>query len=204
MDIEITDAIIVGRPNAPNVWALATTVTYDDGTTKRVAHVMPEDIFEWRVAEYDIDPDDRDTLLELVLYEPYLDNLSSDDPRLLINAESIATARTAHLERVRGKKGKGRVRTRNRRAPELAVTRAGPGERVLLDAVDDPLTPLEVLKREMPIDPGIVAVKRENVNRRRAAKKQGATPLRDVDFRRRPGVEEFREHLLGRKTRPGH
>lgn len=47
-------------------------------------HVIPQSAFEWRSAEYGIDPEDLDTLLDVILHEPWIpdphDALSLADP----------------------------------------------------------------------------------------------------------------------------
>lgn len=63
-------------------------------------HVFPKDTLEWRAAEYGIDPDDFDTLLSIVLYEPLLSSHDVDHPKHLFNAGSIAEARDYHLGQI--------------------------------------------------------------------------------------------------------
>lgn len=63
-------------------------------------HVFPKDTLEWRAAEYDIDPNDVDTLLGIVLYEPLLDEHSHEHPKHLFNAASVAEAREYHTSRI--------------------------------------------------------------------------------------------------------
>lgn len=77
-----------------------------DGRT--IAHLMPQQTLEWRAAEYGIDPEDVDTLLEIVLHEPHmaLTDEAEDEPAryatgpALWEADSTTTARVAHLRRV--------------------------------------------------------------------------------------------------------
>ncbi|MER5750613.1 hypothetical protein [Streptomyces sp. NPDC002088] len=92
-------------------------------------HVMPQDVLEWRAAEYGIDPTDTDTLLEIVLHEPHmaLTEETEDEPAryaagpALWEADSTATARTAHLDRVKACP----VRITVRGQAALAPVRAG-------------------------------------------------------------------------------
>ena len=87
-------------------------------------YVFPQNTLEWRAAEYGIDPDDVETLLDVVLHEPHLARVDRDDPALkqgrvspavtaegnsrvgelvpttLYNAETVKDAREAHLVRV--------------------------------------------------------------------------------------------------------
>lgn len=48
---------------------LITEVTFDDGTTKRGFHFMPQDTVEWRVAQFNITPEQA---LDLAITEPFL------------------------------------------------------------------------------------------------------------------------------------
>lgn len=74
-------------------------ITAPDGS--RHMHVFPVDAPEWRAAEYELDPSDMDTLLEIVLAEPFLDP-DPDDPTLsLFDADTIEEARDHHLKKVR-------------------------------------------------------------------------------------------------------
>lgn len=91
----------------------------NDGTAWRGVHTFPADTLEWRAAEYGIDPADLDTLLDIVLHEPYMEE--PDQPDLLLHdAPSIEEARTYHLARVK------RVKARSKR-PQPA---GGPPEPV--------------------------------------------------------------------------
>lgn len=76
-----------------------------DGTIH--AHLMPTVALEWRAAEYGIDPADVDTLLSVVLHEPWMPLTDdgtgphyADDGPDLWQADNTDTARTAHLARV--------------------------------------------------------------------------------------------------------
>ena len=66
-----------------------------DGTLHQ--HVAPHWIFAQRSAEYDIDPCNWDTLLDIVLHEPFAD---SDGPGLYGSA-TVDDARETHLARIR-------------------------------------------------------------------------------------------------------
>jgi hypothetical protein len=68
-----------------------------------IQHSFPVDTLEWRAAEYDIDPADLDTLLDVVLAELHLTDLTPGEdvthPNGLFNAPDIETAREHHLTR---------------------------------------------------------------------------------------------------------
>lgn len=73
-------------------------LTRPDGLRHRQSFRV--DTLEWRAAEYDIDPADKDTLLDMVLSEPFLDP-DPDDPTLsLFDAPDIGRARVHHLRKV--------------------------------------------------------------------------------------------------------
>lgn len=105
-------------------------VTYQRPDGGLFAHVFPKFTLAQRVAEYDLDPGDVDAILDVVLHEPFIPDPTkepnhADDPAAkkgmttaakrargkvkkgdqvpvwLFNAETIADARAAHLERVR-------------------------------------------------------------------------------------------------------
>lgn len=106
MDIVLKSVDTKTLDNGVRLIVLEQELTLDDGTTIRGRHVFPDDALEWRAAEYDIDPADTDTLLDMVLWEPHLPE--PDQPELLLHdAPDIASAREYHLKRVADRKGKG-------------------------------------------------------------------------------------------------
>lgn len=128
-------------------WNVRLNKTLDDGTVEEGCHVMPTDIMEWRAAEYGIDPTDVDTLLDIVLAEPYLTAEDWAVGTRLIDAPDIATARADHIARCARAKLRHRMSTR----PSKAA----------------PDHPLEVIRRNHRIDPDVIAVKAEYVSRMR-------------------------------------
>lgn len=82
--------VTVARQNEDGAWI----VDYDDQS----AHGFPVETLSWRAAEYGIDPSDADTLLGVVLHEPYV-GLKHTDPTFVYNVDE-QTARAAHLDRV--------------------------------------------------------------------------------------------------------
>lgn len=103
------------------------TVLYEDAEGLFHSHTFPKETLEWRIAEYDLDPDDVDQLLDVVLHEPWLND--PEDPRhedpappglvagigragapvTLFTAASIDDARTAHLARIAAAKQQVRI-----------------------------------------------------------------------------------------------
>lgn len=209
MDIEVVSAELVQNGDE-RMWMLGTRVDRGDGSPVEMrAHVMPEDTLEWRAAELGIDPADTDTLLRIVLVEPYLTDDTADPNRALHTAETTVDARTHHLQRINARLGAtGRIRGR-RGAGQVRA--AGPRAKVLLHSGTE--DPLAVIKRESPIDPDFVAVKREYVarvrdevrTRRGQVAAAGTQAARAVapgfigpQLRpRRGSADELRERLLG-------
>ncbi|MEU3281584.1 hypothetical protein [Streptomyces antibioticus] len=90
---------------------------------------MPTIALDWRAAEYGIDPTDTDTLLEILLHEPFMELAEDEDgqrPRWadgsvdLLTAENTTIAREAHVARAKAS----RVRIDVRNAAGLAPIRA--------------------------------------------------------------------------------
>ncbi|MER6171372.1 hypothetical protein [Streptosporangium sp. NPDC001681] len=75
---------------AEPVWGVRMVLEGMEGS-----HSFPHSTLEWRAAEYGIDPDDVDTLLDVILHEPYM--ASPDDP---LSWQDPATA--AYLEATHG------------------------------------------------------------------------------------------------------
>lgn len=73
-------------------------LTRPDGLRHRLS--FPADTLEWRAAEYGIDPTDLDTLLDMVLSEPFLDPDPEDAALSLFGAPDISRARVHHLKKV--------------------------------------------------------------------------------------------------------
>lgn len=230
MDIVVHHAELVEQGGDTRFWMVTTEVGGE-----LIPHAFPEDTLEWRAAEYGIDPADMETLLEVVLYEPHLTH-DPYDPDLLDVAETVDKARTHHLARIGQLRGTGRVRAATRveildaRRRAVAAVRsagrdpdvdlrgaagtplraAGHKARVLLESGTE--DPLAVLRREIPIDPDVVAVKAEHVGRVResarttlVAREQARTAstasgLTGPASRPRPSVEDVRRRLLGHQA----
>jgi hypothetical protein len=122
MMIEVLDV----QGHGPEHMLLALQVTDDEGNTARMAHYMPRDAAEWRVAEYGLDPDDHDTLIDVLLFEQHAHangDIAEEDQLHL--APTVEHAREALLGAVRARKATSeakRTAARGRKAdPEPAV-----------------------------------------------------------------------------------
>lgn len=155
MRIEMVDAWLQpgGRPDKDRIMI----ATLRDGVPW--LHTMPPDTLETRAAEYDIEPTDVDTLLDLVLAE----NLLTTDqahPDFLFNAPTRAHARDAHLVRCRA-------------AVEVAqatTKRVNALGKIEARAAGEP-TPREKVKALIVIDPDVVREKAKIVERQREQKR---------------------------------
>lgn len=126
----VEQRVITEVVQVPSLEGWNWAVRSQDGEGNTHTHVFPADIFEWRAAEYNLDPvEDFETLLDMVLYGPFIpsptvpDNFDQDPayqagkvsmatkrvgmvgvgddvPTHLYNAPNIDEAREAHLMRV--------------------------------------------------------------------------------------------------------
>lgn len=147
-----------------------------DGTERE--HFMPKDIFDIRAAEYGIDPTDIDTLMDVVLAEPFIPDpthpanhaddaaakaghtvkarkgrdraqAGADVPAWLFNAASVDAARTAHL-----------LRVQHVRATRVKIRKPSPGARAGSD-------PLDVIRAAHRPDTALIAQITNQVDRER-------------------------------------
>jgi len=159
------------------------------------AYTFPTDMLETRAAEYGLDPADVDQLIEIILYEPHVQE-DSDDPDLLHNADTIAKARVALLQRIADAKGNGQITGLTGQSDRAA---AGPSMTVLDDSGVD--HPLEFLKANVRIDPGHYHVKRQFIAkvREKGAATRAVRKARRarIHARERESAEVLRDQLLG-------
>lgn len=190
MDIRVHHADLV-EVSGTQAWAVLTEVDRGNGP-ELISHVFPADTLEWRAAEYGIDPADRATLLEMVLYEPHLP-VADPVAHPLFAAATVAAARNEHLADIAALKGGGQARGLTGRSQQRAVDVTQ--HPVLLESgVEDPLA---VIRRESPIDPEFIAVKARHVSRQRDAYRaqQAAVPV--TPSRDRGSAADFAAALLG-------
>jgi hypothetical protein len=199
----VTDLVVHNAEHSvfgdEEVFILSVTVTYDDGSTREMAELMPADIFESRAAEYDIDPTTEQgwsDVLHMVLYENHLGQDAEEqlaDPDHLLNAPTIGHARRKHLERVHRVRGKGRLRGQ-----------VGPPESRnilnnarMLATSGDAEDPLEFIRRKAAISKPHMRVKKEFTRRRRnavRARRQGRARIEmaDADSATRQAARDMR------------
>lgn len=149
---------------------VANRVLNDDGTTTMMLHVFPPDTLEWRAAEYGIDPTDLDTLLDIVLNEPFAEG----DPPLW-RVKDRDEARSLLLEDVNQRKQRLAPPQRRGDGPSRADTlrEAGVPDEYVVAAEEDTR---DFLKRAARVNPDVVAVMAADVDRKREKIKE-AKPL---------------------------
>jgi hypothetical protein len=93
----ITEAYEIASTNEVPHWAVVMTAA--DGARRQ--HAFPKDTVLWRAVEYEIDPADTDTLLDIILHEPHItpEDIKAQ-PLTLTDAATASDARTAHLARI--------------------------------------------------------------------------------------------------------
>lgn len=91
------------QEHGPDHLLAALEVTDDEGNVTRTVHFMPKDAAEWRVAEYGLDPNDHDTLIDVLLFEPHAHADIADEDKLHA-APTVKHARDALLGAVRARK----------------------------------------------------------------------------------------------------
>ncbi|MEU6234414.1 hypothetical protein [Kitasatospora sp. NPDC047058] len=107
MDIyTITETYEVTSANGVPHWVVVMTAT--DGS--RHQHAFPKDTVTWRAAEYGINVDDTETLLDVILHEPYITPADVQaEPLTLTTAKSKNDAKAAHLARIAAVKKRRRI-----------------------------------------------------------------------------------------------
>lgn len=101
-------------------WVIQKTIEHDGGNIEEGVFIFPEDALEWRAAEYGIDPQDRDTLFDMIIAEFFILADDGTGPSLY-DAENTDDARVAHLERITRAKLRHRISTRGKNHPSVAV-----------------------------------------------------------------------------------
>lgn len=111
-------------------------IIYDKGDGTVHLQVMPQSILLSRAAEYDIDPTDTDTLIDMVLHEPFMAPEEGSGLPALFSAPSVSSAREAHLARI--------AHAKENRVSAVSAKRKAKGA-----GVSDPL---DVMRRDHKVD----------------------------------------------------
>lgn len=94
-------------------------VTDDEGQTTKIAHFIPYDTAEWRIAEYELDPTDPDTIIDILLWEGHADADVPEELKLY-RAPTVAEAREALVGAVRARKVASDAQRQARQAERLS------------------------------------------------------------------------------------
>jgi hypothetical protein len=171
-------------------WKVDRFKTMSDGSVEEGCHIISKECLEWRAAEYGIPQQDLNTLLDIVLAEPYMTDEDWATGPNLHTASSVAEARDAHLARVIAVKLRLRISTQSKDPNKVyAVIKAKkPG------AKDEVITFLDIIRAGSPIEDETLDAKREMVkSSRRSVREENnkAKPTRRERFRRE--VEKRKE-----------
>lgn len=188
--------LISAEEQGENIFSVL-EVTDEGGTTQRVAHLMPKDAAEWRVAEYDLDLEDHDTVIDVLLFEGLVHaNGDVAEEDRLHNAPSRAHAREALLGAVRARKATSETR---RAALPKAKGRA------VKDPEPDARQQMAGLFR---IHPEVVEAKREFVEHTRKRVKeerqQSARPAPPLAAERAANIRAIIERTNGNAADTDH
>jgi hypothetical protein len=137
--------LIEAQPYDDRQMVCTVDVTDDEGTLTRVAHFIPYEAAEWRIAEYDLDPADTDTVVDVLLWEAHAHADVPEELRLHA-APTVEAAREALLGAVQARKGVARA------------SKAGPEAEAR-----------QRLIALCPVDEEVVAAKRQHVQNMRAS-----------------------------------
>jgi hypothetical protein len=196
MDIVIHQVDIVDR-NDQELFVMS--VEYLQGEEPhRVAMIRPTDVFETRVAEYDLDPDDIETILEVIFYEMFLTIEEEDKSKTLHIAPTKEIARKEYMRRIRKMCDNGKLIGMTGNSPYVPTT---PGDVVVASSGTE--DPVEFLKRELVMSPEHISVKRAYVNaivaetrKQHKQREQIRAARRLGGRRRRESPQELRQQLI--------
>lgn len=187
MDITVLHAEL-SKLGGQQVYVLTCQITHDDGEVEHQWRLMPHDVFEWRAAEYGInattDTGWRD-LLAMVLFELHLTEAATpeeqlDDPDHLYNAATVAAARKARMDRIRKRRGKGKLTGQTGISEQKILINEAVG--LLNSGAEDPL---EFIRRTAPMSTEHMQIKAECTRRIRGrirARRAGRDPMRLADL----------------------
>lgn len=182
MEGEENTAVAPPRDGADPLWGVSRV----DEQGQAHIHIFPHTALEWRAAEYGIDHDDVDTLLDVILHEPWIpapdDPLAFTDPRaakILADIHGLPTVwtpgvsdevrRQAHLERINAvKTHRARLDAETKQVRQGVVDYLG----ISVTLPDDPLAAVRAAR----LDPIRVQARQFAVARYRD-RGQGFTPV---------------------------
>lgn len=126
-------------------------ITNDDDSTEFAGHSLPVETLEWWSAVYGIE--DQDELIDLVIYEPYVENVS---PMQLSERE----ARDSHRSKVSTFKQKHFKATTKTKAAN-AIRNSEVDNKYADAATNDPY---QFIKDTCPFDLEVIEIKKQQIN----------------------------------------
>jgi hypothetical protein len=151
---------------------VAKEIVLDDDTIEYAGQSFHPETLEWLAAVYDTH--DLDELVDLVLYEPHVENISP----LQISAEA---ARTLHKEKIDEFKKDKKPKKAASKAQIAAALTASPVDNKFAAAAEE--DPLDFIKRTCPFDVEAVRAKHEHVSDIRKNFKDTRTQKRVISDR---------------------
>lgn len=144
---------------------VAKQITNDDGSIEFAGHSFYPESVEWIGAVYDTK--DMDEIIDLILYEPYVDNI---DPMLMTATE----AKIKHKNLINTFKAVKKDKT-FKKSDAIQAIRDSEIPNEFADAALD--NPYDVIKELCPIDDDLFEAKKEHANRVRQQRKQNAKKI---------------------------
>jgi hypothetical protein len=197
MDIILHQVDIVDQ-DEQEMLVMAIEYLDGDGSPLRLVMIRPLDVFETRAAEYDLDADDIDLLIEIIFYEMFLQISDEDKSKVLHFAPTKEIARKELLRRIRKQRGNGKLIGIPGNSPYVPTT-----EKDVVVASSGDEDPIEFLKREIVISSDHLAVKRQYINavlketRQQHKQREVKRAARTVRGRRnRISPEELKRQLM--------
>lgn len=141
------------RHSGVDCWQVITRAADGHGLT----HLFPKATLEWRAAEFGIDPDDVDALLDAVLHEAFIDDVEDGPATDILAARNTSEAQQSHAVRI-------------------AAVKAS-REQIDLDRKSGKTSPLDVIRQRPGISMEGVRAKRELVDISRWNRLYGALPV---------------------------
>lgn len=114
--VKITIDEVVDEPKLSR-WVIHQTIEYDSGDTRPLIQVAPYDQMEYRAAEYNINPSDIATLIDIMMCEQYIEAEWYHTEKSILNSPNVENARIALLAEIAKIKLKYRISTRSKDSP---------------------------------------------------------------------------------------
>lgn len=196
MGVRMKSVVFQENPGGSTMVYVLREIDDETGTPYIDSYSFPAEVFEIRAAEYDIDPEDFDTLLDIVQYEVWL---PPADTSLLWDADDVPKARDGYLAAVRREKAK----------HEGRKTQGAKSARVKADEDAAHEAAKQTIRSRRPRDPELRALiaehrdmERERVRARRRERQEGpqGTEILKRQLRARTKSRKIRER--GVRGRP--